>query len=98
MLNTRSYFVYILTNSTNRVLYIGVTNNLIRRIYEHKQNAISGFTAQYHLHKLVYFEIYNDIKEAIQREKRLKGGSRLKKLELIRETNPDFQDLTTKII
>jgi len=75
-----------------------VTNNLIRRIHEHKQNAISGFTAQYHIHKLVYYEIYNDIKEAIQREKQLKGGSRLKKLELVRKTNPDFQDLTSKII
>jgi putative endonuclease len=75
-----------------------VTNNLIRRIYEHKQNAISGFTAQYHIHKLVYYEIYNDIKEAIQREKQLKGGSRLKKLDLIRKTNPDFQDITPTII
>ena len=75
-----------------------MTNNLIRRIHEHKQNAISGFTAQYHIHKLVYYEIYNDIKEAIQREKQLKGGSRLKKLELVRKTNPDFQDLTSKII
>jgi len=90
--------VYILTNNTNHVLYVGVTNNLVKRIYEHKQKATSSFTSKYNVHKLIYFETFNDIKEAIQREKQLKGGSRTKKLDLIRSMNPDFQDLSPTII
>lgn len=85
--------VYILTNITNRVLYVGVTSNLPKRIWEHKNNGVKGFTEKYHVHKLVYFETTEDIESAIQREKQLKGGSREKKLKLIESMNPGFEDL-----
>lgn len=90
----RQYYVYIMTNKWNNVLYIGVTNNLERRVYEHKKYVSKGFTSKYHLHKLVYYETYGNIEEAILREKQLKGGSRQKKIDLIQEDNPDFKDLT----
>ena len=88
-----NYHVYILTNQNRTTLYIGVTNNLQRRIYEHKQGMHPGFTKKYNLHQLVYFEHYTDIKAAIGREKQLKGGSRKKKLDLINSLNPSWQDL-----
>ncbi len=97
-MQTNYYYVYIATNKVNTVLYIGVTNNLIRRIYEHKQKLVHGFTAQYNINKLVWFEAYEDINEAITREKQIKGGSRKKKLDLIISSNPDFKDLYNKII
>lgn len=93
-----NYFVYIATNKINTVLYIGVTNNLIRRIFEHKQKMIAGFTSKYNINKLVYYEIFEDISLAITREKQLKAGSRKKKIELIKEMNPLFEDLYSKII
>lgn len=80
------------------MLYIGVKNNLVRRIYEHKQKLISSFTAKYNITKLVYYEIYDDIELAIVREKQLKAGSRRKKLELIRRENAIFEDLYEKIL
>lgn len=97
-MKTKYYYVYIATNKINTVLYTGVTNNLVRRIYEHKQKLVLGFTAQYNISKLVWFEVYEDINEAIKREKQIKGGSRNKKLDLINLSNPDFKDLYGEII
>jgi putative endonuclease len=74
------YYIYILTNFTNKVLYIGVTNDLVKRIWEHKQKVTKGFTARYNVNKLVYFEACEDVLSAIAREKQLKAGSRQKKL------------------
>ncbi len=89
-----TYYVYILSNQFNSVLYIGVTNNLSRRLYEHKSSLIDGFTKKYRVHKLVYFESCHDVKDAIAREKQLKKWSREKKEELIRQINPDWSDLS----
>jgi len=87
-------YVYIMTNKMNTVLYTGVTSDLSKRIWEHKHNINQGsFTAHYKIHKLVYYEVFETIVEAIDREKRIKGGSRRKKLELIRSINPSFKDL-----
>ncbi len=94
----KQYYVYIATNVQNNVLYIGVTNNLVRRIYEHKNKLVSGFTQKYNITKLVYFEVFEDINEAIKREKQLKGGSREKKLRLIETSNPHLEDLYISII
>jgi putative endonuclease len=93
----KSYFVYIITNKNNNVLYTGITNNLIRRIYEHKEKIFKGFSAKYNLNKLVYFECTNDVKEDINREKQIKGGSRKKKLDLINSMNPNWEDLYSGI-
>ena len=87
------YYVYILTNKNNRVLYIGVTNALQRRIYEHRSELIDGFTKKYHLSKLIYFEEYSDVNEAILREKQLKSWSRAKKNSLVLNSNPELKDL-----
>lgn len=87
------YYVYILTNKGDRVMYIGVTNDLARRIWEHKNEVKEGFTKRYHVHKLVYFEEYSSIEDAIAREKQLKGLSREKKNMLVRSNNPQFTDL-----
>jgi len=93
----RTYFVCIL--SSNRgVLYVGVTNDLLRRLAEHQQGAVQGFTSRYRVHRLVYFEQTEDIRSAIEREKQIKAWRREKKLALIRETNPKFEDLTDGII
>lgn len=88
------YYIYILTNKRNGTLYTGVTSNLQKRIYEHKNKLIKGFTQKYSIDKLVYFEETNDINIAIQREKQLKAGSRKKKLELIESHNPQWKDLS----
>ena len=88
-----SYYIYIVTNSHNNVLYIGVTNDLTRRIYEHKNKIQKGFTRKYNLNKLVYYEVYGDIKDAIAREKQIKGWKRQKKDELINFMNPLWNDL-----
>lgn len=87
------YYIYILTNKTNRVLYVGVTNNLPRRLYEHQNKLIDGFTKRYNLNKLVYFEEYSEIEMAIAREKQLKGWVRRKKNDLIESVNPSWNDL-----
>ena len=86
------YYVYILTNKTNRLLYIGVTSDLHRRIFEHKFEQIEGYTKRYHIHKLIYFEEYSDINAAITREKQLKKWTRTKKNLLIEATNPNWDD------
>ena len=92
------YYVYILSNKRNTVLYTGVTNDLIKRIWQHKQKLAQGFTKKYNVDKLVYYEEYNDINIAISREKQLKGGSRKKKEELICRMNTDWCDLYDGII
>lgn len=78
-------------------MYIGVTNNLKRRLYEHKHEIIDGFTKKYHIHKLVYYESYKNIKDAITREKRLKGMLRIRKNELVETLNPEWIDLTNTL-
>ena len=88
------YYVYILTNWTNTVLYTGVTNNLERRLYEHKNDMIEGFTKKYRIHKLVYFEITSDVRVAIEREKQIKGWTRIKKNNLVESMNPKWLDLS----
>ncbi len=82
-----------MTNKNNKVLYTGVTNDLVRRVYEHKQKLIDGFTRKYNITKLVYFEVFRDIRSAITREKQIKGGSRAKKVELISRMNSTWKDL-----
>ena len=89
-----NYYVYVLTNKSNRVMYIGVTNNLERRLYEHKQELIEGFTKRYHVNKLVYFETTTDVRSAIEREKQLKGWRRARKNELVETMNPEWRDLS----
>ena len=92
-MNTKQYFVYIMTNKINTTLYTGVTNNLSRRVFEHKNKLVEGFTKKYNLDKLVYYELYTDIYEAIGREKQIKSGSRAKKIKLIKAMNPKWKDL-----
>lgn len=94
----RQYYVYIATNKANSVLYTGVTNNLIRRSYEHRNSVVSSFTSKYKITKLIYYEIFQDVNEAIKREKQIKAGSRKKKLELIKKMNSQFKDLYEEII
>ena len=89
----KTYYVYILASKRNGTLYIGVTNNLQRRVYEHKQNLIKGFTNKYSVHHLVYYESTSDIKAALQREKQIKKWERGWKMELIEKDNPSWQDL-----
>jgi putative endonuclease len=90
----RQYYVYIMTNKTNRVLYTGVTNDLKRRVYEHKEKLVEGFTKRYNVDKLVYYEVCEDIENAILREKQIKGWLRGKKIDLIESTNPEWRDLS----
>ena len=87
------YYVYILANWNHKVLYTGVTNDLVSRVFQHKEKSIRGFTQRYNVTKLVYYEIFEDIDEAIAREKQIKGGSRQKKVELIHSMNPEWKDL-----
>ena len=89
-----SYYVYILTNWNNKVMYIGVTNNLERRLHEHKSKQIEGFTKKYNVNKLVYFDETNDINSAIEAEKRIKGWTRAKKNALVESKNPEWRDLS----
>jgi len=91
-------YVYILASKKYGVLYIGVTGDLVRRVYEHKNDLAEGFTKEYQVHRLVYFEIYEDISEAIQRETRLKRWKRDWKTKLIDEANPDWHDLYDGLI
>lgn len=89
----KQYYIYIMTNKNNEVLYTGVTNNLKRRVYQHREKLIAGFTKKYNINKLVHYEVSRDIKSAIAREKQIKGGSRTKKIELINSTNREWHDL-----
>ncbi|MCL4354557.1 GIY-YIG nuclease family protein [Patescibacteria group bacterium] len=90
----RNYFVYILTNRTNKVLYTGITNNLQKRIYEHKNKLIEGFTKKYNVNRLVYFDEFINVNDAISAEKKIKGWLRIKKIELIESKNPEWKDLS----
>lgn len=90
------YYVYILTNFTNKVLYTGVTGNLCRRTYEHKLDINDGFSRKYRTHKLVYYEEYKHPQEAIAREKQIKGLLRVKKIALIEKMNPEWKDFSER--
>ena len=87
------YYVYIMTNRKNTVLYIGVTNGLKRRVYEHKEKMADGFTKKYNITKLVYYEVCQEVQSAISREKQLKAGSRQRKVELVNGMNREWRDL-----
>lgn len=89
----KTYFVYILTNKTNHVLYTGVTNNLDRRLAKHRSTENHGFTSRYNIYKLVYFEEFGDVNDAILREKQIKAGSRQKKIDLVNQKNPEWKEL-----
>ncbi len=93
-MKVHTYYVYIITNKANTVLYIGVTNSLESRIYDHKHKTFKGFSAKYECNKLVYYEEFQWIQDAITREKQLKAGSRQKKVDLILGNNPSWNDLS----
>ena len=93
----KQYAVYIMTNKYGTVLYTGITNNIIKRAFQHRQQT-TGFTAKYKVTRLVYFELYEDVREAIRREKQRKGGSRKDKIALIKINNPSFRDLYEEIL
>lgn len=94
----KRYFVYIMTNINKTVFYTGITNNLARRVYEHKNKLIPGFTAKYNISQLIYIEEFGDVKDAIVREKQVKDYRREKKLNLINQINPSMNDLYESII
>ena len=91
----KQYYVYIMTNSS-RTLYTGVTDDLVRRAYEHRNKLIEGFTQKYNVTRLVYYEITSDVRAAIQREKQIKGWLRKKKIALIEAANPEWKDLSER--
>ena len=94
----KQYYVYIVTNKWNRVLYTGVTNDLMRRMEEHRFELVPGFTARYRAHKLIYYEAYDDPATAIAREKQIKGGSRQSKVALILQFNRTWRDLREELL
>ena len=94
----KQYYVYIMTNDTNTVTYTGVTNDLLRRIHEHKNKLIEGFTAKYNINKLVYYEACESIESCILREKQIKSWSRKAKVDLINTMNPDWHDLSEELL
>jgi len=93
----KQYFVYILASKRNGTLYIGVTNDLVKRAHEHRTDLVEGFTKKYHVHNLVYYETYSNIDDAIVREKRLKKWKRNWKIELIEKDNPSRMDLYERL-
>ena len=90
----KQYYVYIATNKLNTVLYTGVTSNLQKRIYQHKNKLIPGFTSKYNVNKLVYYDSFSSPQEAISAEKKIKGWTRIKKINLIKQFNSEFKDLS----
>ncbi|MGH8501869.1 MAG: GIY-YIG nuclease family protein [Gammaproteobacteria bacterium] len=90
----KTYYVYLLTNRNDKVMYVGVTNDLVRRLYEHKSKLVKGFTEKYKLNKLVYFEQTSDVVAAIGREKEIKKWRREKKNALVNKSNPDWRNLS----
>jgi putative endonuclease len=94
-MNERSFYVYVLASKSRR-LYVGVTNNLERRLYEHKAKQLAGFTKQYNIDRLVYFELTTDILSAIAREKQIKSWNRSKKINLVEAVNPTWDDLSAE--
>jgi putative endonuclease len=93
----KQYFIYIMTNTHDTVLYTGVTSDLANRVLQHKSGVGGIFTRKYNIHKLVYYEVGNDIYAAVAREKQIKGGSRQKKIDLINRSNPEWKDLFEEI-
>lgn len=93
----KEFYIYIMTNQWNTTLYTGVTGDLKRRIFEHKEKLTKGFTRKYNINKLVYYEVFDDIENAIRREKQIKGSSRKKKFELIESLNKEWQDLYDEV-
>lgn len=93
-----TYYVYILANRWNTVTYTGVTNDLVRRVYEHREKLVEGFTRRYNVSKLVYYEVFATALDAIAREKQLKAGPRRRKVALIKQMNPEWRDLYDTII
>jgi putative endonuclease len=93
----KQFYVYIMTNKNNTVLYTGITNDLKRRVYEHKEKMVPGFTSRYNVTELVYYEVFQDPENAIMREKQIKAGSRKKKVALIESMNETWQDLYERI-
>jgi putative endonuclease len=97
MAKEHQYFVYLLTNWNNKVMYVGMTNDLVRRVHEHKTKAVKGFTETYNVHKLVYFEETPDVNAAITREKEIKKWRREKKNALVIQANPEWRDLAVDL-
>ena len=97
-MNTKQAYIYILFSKKNGTLYVGVTSNLKKRVWEHKNKLVEGFTKKYGVDKLGYFEIFEDITQAILREKQLKAGSRKRKIQLIEKANPNWNDLYESIL
>ena len=93
-----AYYVYFMSNSRDGTIYVGITNDLVRRVYEHRTNAVPGFTARYNLKRLVYFEEHSTAANAIQREKTIKHWVRAWKMDLIERNNPDWNDLYDQIV
>jgi putative endonuclease len=93
----KQYYVYMMANKMATVVYTGVTNDLKKRVYEHRSKLIEGFTKKYNLNKLVYYEVFDDINDAIAREKKIKAGSRQKKINLIISINPSWKDLYNEL-
>lgn len=96
--SNKQFYVYLMMNYTNSVIYVGVTNNIIKRTYEHKNKLVEGFTNKYNINKLVYYEEYSNPIDAIDREKQIKAGSRQKKIDLIMKNNPAFLDLYGRLL
>ncbi|HLF88944.1 MAG TPA: GIY-YIG nuclease family protein [Anaerolineales bacterium] len=94
---SQHYFVYIMTNKYNTVLYTGVTNDLKRRVFQHKQGIGGKFTSKYNITKLAYYEMTGSVETAIAREKQIKGGSRQKKIDVIKGLNPEWKDLSEEL-
>ena len=92
-----NYYIYIMSNISNTIVYIGITNDLVRRVYEHRNELVDGFSKKFHTHKLVYFEVYSTAYDAIAREKQLKKWTREKKNTLIEKDNPEWIDLWDRI-
>lgn len=98
MIKTMSAYTYILFNKKNGTLYVGVTSDLVKRVYQHKNKVVEGFTKKYDIDKLGYYEVFDNIETAIEREKQLKAGNRKKKIDLIVKNNPEWTDLYYEII
>lgn len=94
----KKYFIYIISNFSRTALYTGITDNLVRRIWQHKNDLVEGFSQKYHVHDLVYYEIFNNPLSAIEREKQIKGWTRAKKDKLIFDLNPELKDLYDEIL
>ncbi len=94
---SKQYYVYLMTNKNNRVLYTGITNDLKRRVYEHREKLVNGFTKKYNVSKLIYYQVFEDPENAILREKKIKAGSRQRKIDLINSKNNKWRDLYEEI-